>query len=137
MILYKYRFLPYRIQSVDYTKIKNEKCKEKQSREISTADFNLSTMNINNENYDGPPKLELKLGPESVDYLNFVSQGFQSLKGKRIVNETIDVREIELTPKINGKETWFSIDKESFEAKPIKITLLPQIISLFCRKDVS
>lgn len=127
--------MPYRRHIIDYSKINNEQCKLKENREIITADLLLSTMNTSEE-YKGPSKLELKLGPQSVDYFDFVSQGFQSLKGKRIVNETIEAREIELTPKNNEKEMWYSIDRENFEVKPVKITLLPQIIRMFCKKEV-
>lgn len=121
---------------IDYTKINNEKCKEIESREISTADLMLTT-NMSEDDNNGPPKLELKLGPSSLSYFDFVNLGFQSLKGKRIVNETIEARQIELKPKVDKKEMWYSIDKENFEAKPIKITLLPQMIPLFCKKELS
>lgn len=129
--------MPYRRHIVDYSKINNEKCKDTQNKHVSTADLVLSTTNAKNESYEGPPKLELKLGPESVDYFGFVSEGFKSVKGERTVNETIEARQIELSPEVAGnKEMWFSIDKENFEVKPVKITLLPKTIPLFCKKQV-
>lgn len=133
LLINNFRFLPYR--TIDYTKITNDKCKEVQCREILTADLLLTTNT--SDSSEGPPKLELKLGPSSLDYFNFVTLGIQTLKGKRIINETIEARQIELRPKVEKKEMWFSIDKENFEAKPIRITLLPQMIPLFCKKELN
>lgn len=83
------------------------------------------------------PKLEIQIGPNKVDYIDFIKNGWMSENGeKREVKETIEARTIEVSPK-KGKESWFSIDNEYYEVKPIKVTLLPEAINMFCKKDKS
>lgn len=135
--------MPYkqnRPSSVDYSKINNEDCRRTHEMRISSADVSLLTRNSVHTNSDGNlPKLQLNLGPSSVDYFDFVSQGWLSVKGNtRSTSKTIEARQIQLKPvelTNNEKEMYFSIDKEHFEVKPVKITLLPDIINLYCKKE--
>ncbi|XP_017779933.1 PREDICTED: acylglycerol kinase, mitochondrial [Nicrophorus vespilloides] len=115
----------------------NDQCKLQQEKQISTTDLALITSNILGET-SGPPQLQLHLGPDSVDYVDFVSAGFKTeTGGNREVKETILARQMEIKPVTaeEGKEIWFSIDNEDFEVKPVKITLLPKIIRMFCKKS--
>lgn len=118
----------------DYSKIINEKCGLQHTKEISTTDFTLLTSNILNS---PESKLQLSIGPKSTRYVDFVKEGFKSLKGEeRRFEDIIQARQIEIIPKnLNNKEIWFSIDKEEYEAKPIKITILPGVLKVFCKPE--
>lgn len=92
---------------------------------------------IQDPNLDNqPPKIRLCIGPDAVDYLDFVKQGWLSENGEyRPSKETIEARQIKLLPvtKNDEKGKWFSIDNEDYEAKSIQITLLPKVIQMFCK----
>lgn len=137
------RFVPYKQQVpqvTNYSNIVNERCKDTFEKKILTSDLTLLTTNtIQDQNLkDKPPKLQLKVGPDSLNYLDFVAEGWRSEQGtSREVKETIEARQVQLLP-LNSKdekEKWFSIDNEEYEAKSVRITLLPKMIQMFCKKD--
>lgn len=135
-----HRFLPYRTRKhAEVTRI-NDKCQEMHEKEISTLDLSLATTNTLTNLHD-LPKLQLNLGPDSIDYLDFVKQGWDSENGKnRNMAEVIEAKRIEIKPAVvssDENEKWFSIDKEDFEVKPVRITLLPKAIKMFCKKSNS
>lgn len=74
-----------------------------------------------------------------MDYLDFVRQGWRTEQGQeREIKNTIEARQIEIHPSEisdEKKESWFSIDKEDFEVKPVRVTLLPKFINMFCKKS--
>lgn len=116
----------------DYSKVINEKCAIRHQKEISTTDFLLTTAILN----EGSAQLHLNIGPESMEYLDFVSEGFRTLNGqRRKIKDTIEARQVEIVPKNLDpeKEVWFSIDKEEYEVKPVRITLLPRVLRVFCK----
>lgn len=142
LIYFIFRFLPHRPtkQAVDYSNIENSTCKEIFNKKIHTSDLTLLTTNaIQNPNPEsGPPKLRLYLGPNSIDYFDFVAQGWRSEQGKeRDFKETIEARQVKLVPinKDIQKGKWFSIDNEDYEAKSVQITLLPKVINMFCKRN--
>lgn len=111
-------------------------------KKVITSDLALLTSNtIQDPNPDGnPPKLHIHLGPDKVDYMDFVAQGWRSAQGKdREWKETIEAREVKLIPRNRDEHRgkWFSIDSENFEAKSVKITLLPKMIQMFCKSNKS
>lgn len=111
-------------------KFDNPQCRLVGEKVISTVDFNLSIRND-----DEIPKLMVKVGPKNINYLDFVKEGWRSENGKeRSVEDVIEARSIEIIPKIPNKseESWLSIDNENFELKPIRVTLLPKLINVFC-----
>lgn len=120
----------------DYSKIKNERCGQQHTKEVITSDFTLKTANILG---DKKPTLQLNLGPGEINYIDFVKEGFKTIKGEnRQIENKIHARQLELLPKnISEKEIWFSIDKEEYEAMPIKITLLPRVLQVFCKVENS
>lgn len=119
----------------------NQQCKEIHEQTISTSDFGLLTSNTitdPSETADSIPKLRLNIGPQQVDYLDFVRQGWRSEQGQdRDIANVIEARQVEIHPfavSDETKELWFSIDKENFEVKPVRVTLLPKLINMFCKK---
>ncbi|KAL3288709.1 hypothetical protein HHI36_003144 [Cryptolaemus montrouzieri] len=113
-------------------------CVTEYQTKIETSNFVISTSNILpcNENI---PKLHLSIGPKSLDYIGFVQQGWKFEKGQETdIEEKVEARVIDIKPNDTWsaeKEAWFSIDNDNFEVKPIKITLLPKFITMFCKKD--
>lgn len=98
----------------------------------------LTSNTIRDPHLEQPPKLRLNIGPDEVDYFDFVKQGWLSENGeRRPLKETIEARQIKLVPMNSQDEKgkWFSIDNEDYEAKSIKITLLPKMIQMFCKGD--
>lgn len=136
-----HRFLPHRskVQPDNVPKAKNDFCQTIHEKHITTSDFAIETTNTLS-NFNQLPQLRLNLGPNSVDYFNFVTQGWQSENGlNRITCEVIEAKEIEIKPFLKAeqeKEHWFSIDKEEFEVKPVKVTLLPKAIKMYCKKMI-
>ncbi|XP_076274247.1 acylglycerol kinase-like protein Mulk isoform X1 [Rhynchophorus ferrugineus] len=121
-----------------YQKVNNPQCGEKIQKQISTTDLTLFTSNVIPSGIDDIPKINLFIGPPDVDYIEFVKQGWNyERNGSREIKENIEARTIEIDPKnINGKQAWFSIDNEAYEAKPIKVTLLPKLLKMYCKKEV-
>ncbi|KAG5893360.1 hypothetical protein JTB14_000125 [Gonioctena quinquepunctata] len=122
-----------------YLTVFNPECQISHERKISTADLALSTLNIipDSSKSNDIPKLVMEIGPDKVEYLEFLKNGFRLEKGeKRDVKESIEAKTVDINPEVREeKEAWFSIDNEEYEVKPVKITLLPKIISIFCRKE--
>ncbi|KAK4887777.1 hypothetical protein RN001_004048 [Aquatica leii] len=109
----------------------NDFCQEVHQKNVSTSDFAIATTNTL-KNVNTIPRLTVNLGPSSVDYFNFVSEGWRTEVGHdRNVSEVIQAKQIEVVPNEDKKIQWFSIDSEEFEVKPVKITLLPKAVSMF------
>lgn len=85
------------------------------------------------------PRLRLEIGSTDIDYLDFVSRGWQFENGgDKDVKEVMDVRQVQINPLETWKqekEVWFSIDKEEYEVKPVKVTLMPGIAQMYCKKN--
>ncbi|CAH0561464.1 unnamed protein product [Brassicogethes aeneus] len=125
-----------------YLSINNPACQEVHEKQIATSDFSLLTSNSIPSSISqkpGIPKLEIKIGPENPEYIDFVRQGWLYEKGEtKEVKEVIEAKTIQINPEVVSKEEkeyWFSIDNENYEVKPIKITLLPKVINMFCTKE--
>lgn len=132
-------FIPYR-RKAEVPLIVNNQCQEVHAKTIFTSDFALGTTNANQSDLE-LPKLTLDVGPDSINYFDFVRQGWNIENGgKRNITETIEAKRIEIKPASSGNtedetEKWFSIDKEHFEVKPVRITLLPKAIRMFCKRE--
>lgn len=134
-----YRLIKENRSRDKYFGVYNPDCQTSHQKEIVTSDLALLTSNAIPKSLDSRdiPKLEIQIGPNKLDYIDFVRNGWMSENGKnREVKEVIEARTIEMNP-LKGKESWFSIDNEYYEAKPIKITLLPEAVNMFCKKDSS
>lgn len=51
--------------------------------------------------------------------------------------EVIEARTVDLKPEMNRENIWFSIDNEEYEVKPIRVTLLPNILKMYCNRNVN
>lgn len=130
------RFSVEKNQNNKYARIVNPECGTRHEKNIETSDLVISTCNISaTDNHI--PKLHLKIGPKSLNYFDFVKQGWNSEEGyERKFEEDVDARVLEIKPHetwSDKKGLWFSIDNDEFEVKPIKITLVPRFIKMFCK----
>ncbi|XP_071489011.1 acylglycerol kinase, mitochondrial-like [Diadema antillarum] len=89
---------------------------------------------------EGPPALQLQTGPSELSRTDFIKEGWTRLAGKGhtdIYKATdIPVGEVHLTPKIEeGKDSWYTIDNERFEAMPITVKILPSKLRFFTNRS--
>ncbi|XP_063618419.1 acylglycerol kinase, mitochondrial isoform X2 [Cydia splendana] len=106
----------------------NPECLKSEELCFKTAEFKIETAAEKQEK----PSLKIILGKSSYSYAQFVSEGWDRLKKKPEGKEVICARTVELLPHDPGKEVTIEIDKEEFELKPVKVTILPKIVKLFC-----
>lgn len=119
---------------IDYSKIKNDECPNKYELEVNSSELILKTRNlipIQNE-----PNLAVQIGKEETSSIDFIKSNWKRIKALDDVNpvQSVNVRTVEIVPNqisTEEKEKFYSIDKESYEVKPIKITLVPNAINLF------
>ncbi|XP_060531140.1 acylglycerol kinase, mitochondrial [Cylas formicarius] len=136
------RYMKEDENELKFKQIHNPQCLQKIEKAISTTDLTVFTSNVIPSQIKGTevPKLQVNIGPEKVDYLEFVKQGWKSELGEtRNICEAIEARTIEIDPSNvakSGNELWFSIDNEDYEVKPIRVTLLPGILNMYCKKEM-
>ncbi|XP_026752066.2 acylglycerol kinase, mitochondrial [Galleria mellonella] len=117
----------------DQTKQLNPECTTTQELCYKTCDLKIQTENKENQ----IPAINILVGKNTYSYTEFVAEGWNRLKKKRCEAHTIPVRTVELIPKDTANEVMLEIDKEEFEVKPVKITLLPKVIKLFCKPQLN
>ncbi|CAK1540761.1 unnamed protein product [Leptosia nina] len=81
------------------------------------------------------PALCVELGRSKYSYVEFVSEGWRRVKGDGNIQEVLQARTIELQPQNTKPDGVFEIDKEEFDVKPMKVTILPKTIKLFCKTE--
>lgn len=125
-------FMPNTIAAVDKQLSENPDCSATQELCYKTCDFRIET-----ENKGEVPALNVMLGKNGYTYTEFVAEGWSRIKKVRNNTFVIPVRTVELLPLENENEVMIEIDREEFEVKPVKVTLLPKIIKLFCSQQVN
>lgn len=119
----------------DYSKVQNINCKNQTTIESDgCAGIIVSTPNPH-ENKNGMyPHLELKLIKGESGF-SFISDSWKRLNANQInFDQERQVRTVEIRPKIEPnpeKEKFFFIDHESYEVKPIRITILPKLVNFY------
>ncbi|XP_060650343.1 acylglycerol kinase, mitochondrial [Drosophila nasuta] len=111
-----------------YKLVVNEKCSSNQEGSITSNQINIS-LNQNSENFD---ELESK-------FINSLQPGWEFIKNiPNITNKTIEPnfivksRTIKLYPSANTPNIFYSIDGEEYEPRPIKVSIVPNAIKVFC-----
>lgn len=118
-----------------FSTVLNPECSKFFEKIVSTIDLSIST-NSSHQISNDVPKLTVEIGPDSINYFDFVKNGVKIEKGEtKDVEEVIEARLVKLNPQ-KDNDSWFSIDNEEYEVKPIKITLLPKLVNVFCRNSV-
>lgn len=120
-------------KALDYSKVHNANFAVKTSVECESAGIIVSSSNIEKEN-EPLPHLSLKL-IKRRDGFSFISDSWDRLNREQInVDEEYSIRTIEVLPKPRtnpDQERFLYIDHESYEVKPIRITLLPKLINIY------
>lgn len=115
----------------DYSKVKNPNCTVETSVDCDSAGI---IVNTTNSDLQMAPHLQFKLIKGDSGF-SFITDSWKRLKMDHISIELGQaVRTIEITPKIDidpEKEKYFYIDHESYEVKPIRITLLPKLVNFY------
>lgn len=118
----------------DPTALVNVNCSKTEELCFKTCDFRILSPNINHT--DEVPALSIAIGKNGYSYKDFVAEGWNRVKNIS-VSQPILARTIELLPNGIEKDKTIEIDKEEFEVKPVKITLLPKVVKLFCKPAVN
>lgn len=103
--------------------------------DVNTVEFNLcrSAENITQE----AKGIEVTLGPSDISKTDFIKEGWRRIKEPDVKsasdsNQTLVVKKFKFTPTIKeGKQMWYDIDGEHFEAMPIEVTLLKKRLKIF------
>lgn len=115
--------------------VANPDCSNTQELCFKTCDFEINSSNLQTNSL---PSLKLILGKNKYSYIEFVSEGWRRLKGELKENNVITARTIELRPREpNSEKEVIEIDKEEYDVKPIRITLLPKVVRLFCKTQLN
>lgn len=123
---------PMQAADTDYSKNINPECSVSKELCFKTTEVRIKTPNID-KNVAEIPGLRLLLGKNKFSYPEFVFEGWSRLKGEKIDPEGIVARTIEFLPKEPPSEKEvIEIDKEEYDVKPIKITLVPRVVKIFC-----
>ncbi|VEN51528.1 unnamed protein product [Callosobruchus maculatus] len=120
-------------EKIKYSRIHNPECDILHEKKITTADLTLFTTNtlptIKEEK--AISKIIVEIGPEHVDYFDLIKNGIRKEKREKMeLQEIIEAKMLAINPESN-KNAMFSIDNESYEVKPIKVTLLPKTLKMF------
>ncbi|XP_034826712.1 acylglycerol kinase, mitochondrial-like isoform X1 [Maniola hyperantus] len=118
-------------QQIDLTNIVNPECAMTNELCFKTCDFKLKPK-VN----DGLPMLSVGLGKNKYSYIEFVSDGWRRIKGGDTTPEAVKARTVELQPLETNPDLVLAIDHEEFDVKPVKITLLPNMVKFFCKSEV-
>lgn len=122
----------------EYSKILNPNCMTTFEVDFETSELAITSNTMENKNQD-PSQLNVKINSAQNDHgLSYVWNGW-----KRIANRTfLDVpdsknfsaRQLTLFPSVSseeGNEKLFTIDFNTFELRPIKVTVMPKRINFF------
>lgn len=123
----------------EYSKVLNPHCLETAEIDINTSEFVIATNNQEGK-VNEAPKLIVKIAEKPNNYgFNYIWESWRRVYDKKFLNlpnsTNLQSRQVLLLPKEddaeNKKESFFSIDHNIFEVRPIKVTLLPKKIDFF------
>lgn len=116
----------------DYSKIVNENCQTKTEIDVEPSELLLTTnMNRLPEEI---PKMSLKIGKYEESSIDFVRSSWSRLGINDFECKAEEIRSIEIVPEVvntEDNEIFFSIDNESYEVKPVRISVIPRAIQLY------
>ncbi|GFG29208.1 hypothetical protein Cfor_09728 [Coptotermes formosanus] len=111
----------------DYSKVVNEHCGTKLEKDILTVDLSLTTANVSpNCIRDGDPHIKVAIGPSSVSFIDFVTEGWRRVNGKAPRSETVlNARELEIRPVLKNNSESSALYMKVWSSK----ALLPSYTS--------
>lgn len=116
----------------DYSKVINENCPNKTEIEVEPSELLLTT-NMNRLP-DEIPKISMKIGKYEESSIDFVRNSWRRLGIKDFESKDEEIRSVEIIPEMvstEDKEIFFSIDNESYEVKPVRISVVPRAIQMY------
>ncbi|KAK9507455.1 hypothetical protein O3M35_007307 [Rhynocoris fuscipes] len=133
-----------------YHAIINESCSVVEEKIVNTSNLCVSTSNIiSDQEKEDAPHVLLTIGPKVKRQGELLTQGLKLIKEENVAAvDKLKAKQIEITPlindipkslidsndkKLNVKEDCLSIDNEDYEVRPIKVTVLPNSVKVFCR----
>lgn len=116
---------------VDLTNVINPECSVTNELCFKTSDFIIKPRVT-----DGLPALSIGLGKSQYSYVEFVSEGWKRVKHSDLTPEVVKARTVEIQPLDSNPDVVLSIDQEEFEVKPVKVTLLPNMVKFFCKSEL-
>lgn len=128
----------------DYSKVLNPNCLVTHQETVDTSEFIIST-NTAEGLPDDTSKMNIKINTKEDDWgFDYIFNSWRRLRERQYLdlpqNKTVEARTLVLLPEtkkqqeVEGeedKEVYYSIDNESYEVMPIKITLLPKRVEFF------
>lgn len=127
----------------DYSNVLNPNCNNNSQASFDSVEFILSTNTMENGD-ESKPKMTIKIDSTPDNYgIDFILNSWKRLWNQKYdeipVKRTIEARSITLlperplqeNPEEEEKESFYTIDNENYEVKPVKITLLPQRVEFF------
>uniref|UniRef100_A0A336LLJ1 Acylglycerol kinase, mitochondrial n=1 Tax=Culicoides sonorensis TaxID=179676 RepID=A0A336LLJ1_CULSO len=119
----------------DFSKIENSNCNVEHEIQVAPTDFEVLTRNLEDEKSE-IPKLKMLLGPESDQGFNYLLHAWSRVWNRLPMapEKVIDSRSVIIRPEIESseeKETYYSIDNEDYEVKPVKVSVVPDAIQMY------
>lgn len=121
----------------DYSKVHNPNCTTQTSFECDGAGIVVSTTDVDATKADTQcPHLGLKIIKGESGF-SFISDSWSRVNNNVLnLDRENAIRTVEIIPKTakeSDQEKFFYIDHESYEVKPIRITLLPKHVRFFSK----
>uniref|UniRef100_T1IWW9 Acylglycerol kinase, mitochondrial n=1 Tax=Strigamia maritima TaxID=126957 RepID=T1IWW9_STRMM len=125
------------VNSIDYSSITNEECgvyrnKQSKATEVTVATKHAFEPIVNTTD----ACLQIRIVQENLTRSQFFSEGLtHSETGKASDDITFNLKasEIQIEPVAKSEEeSWYSIDNEAFEVRPISVKLLPKKVNFYC-----
>lgn len=122
----------------DYSRILNPDCGSAEQRAVQPNEL-LLRHNVQRSNEE-VPRLNVQLvGNEPLSAVDFVKEGWSRVRGtaeKSSATAELDVRTVEIRPAAQvlhgeGRETFFSIDNEAYEVKPVRVSVIPRAVRMY------
>lgn len=120
----------------DYSKVVNENCKTQIELDIKPSEVFVAN-NVQRP-IDQMPKLTIHLGKQEDSAIDFIRDSWSRLKNNGnfvLAQDSLDIRSAEIYPETlysDDKEIYFSIDNEAYEVKPVRVSVLPRAVQLYC-----
>lgn len=122
----------------DYSKVLNPNCLTTHEETIDTSEFYIST-NTAEGTPESEPKMNIKIDSNPNDSgFDYILNSWSRVRDRRYLEpsqtRSIEARTLVLLPETTSEEDneiYYSIDNESYEVLPIKITLLPKRVEFF------
>lgn len=124
------------VPAIDYSSIENTECSVVEEVAIKTSDLTVATSNDPSVDMKtAAPHVLLSLAPKIKYQGELLFEGIKAVTNKKRISEKIEAKQLEIRPEIKNteeNEENLSIDNEDYEVRPIRVTVLPNAVKVFC-----